>query len=94
MIELPSLVGTIRRMVSTGRTFMDILEALRRDDSFVLTPFNLMRVLNEALGIPMIEVRQMLEMFDPALHPVASVFEINDRGESLFAQFREANRSG
>lgn len=82
------MLDGIRSMVLMGATFMDVVEALRRDNSFVLTPLNLIRALKEALNIPMVDIREMFEMFDADLYPIVSVAEINERGESLFVCVR------
>ncbi|WP_328676401.1 hypothetical protein OG905_22380 [Streptomyces sp. NBC_00322] len=50
-----------------------MIETLRLDEEFRLTPLHLLRILDEAVGIPWTESRVLLEFSDPELRPFLTV---------------------
>lgn len=56
-------VRIFREMVTSGRRFSEIVKALQSSETFELTPFNLLRIAHEALGVPLTESRELFEAF-------------------------------
>ncbi|MEU3191852.1 hypothetical protein ABZ686_14695 [Streptomyces sp. NPDC006992] len=79
----------VRRMAIEGKSFTVIVADLCETESFAATPFNLMRVLYEALGADFHQARGMMEMYDASLSPLASAPEIDQAGEPLLSAYRE-----
>lgn len=73
-------------MAADGAGLLEMIEALRSDETFTLTPMRLLRVLDEALGIPWTDSRDLLEHFDPELRPLAPAEDIDRRFTALLEQ--------
>lgn len=63
----------IRRIAAEGAGLLAMIETLRLDEEFRLTPLHLLRILDEAVGIPWTESRVLLEFSDPELRPFLTV---------------------
>ncbi|MEV3993864.1 hypothetical protein AB0J57_33790 [Streptomyces sp. NPDC049837] len=74
-------------MATDGAGLLALIEALRRDDTFHLTPLHLLRVLDEAFGIPLPESRGLLEFFGPDLRPLVPEAEADRRAEALLSRY-------
>ncbi|WP_182885527.1 hypothetical protein [Microbispora sp. H10885] len=66
---MEGVAADVRQHISEGCRFIDLLSFLALNEFFKLTPLNLMRVLSEAIGLPMIESREMVSMFDENFSP-------------------------
>ena len=66
----------VRKSILEGCSIIDLVEFLRSTESFKLTPLNFMRVLNEAVGIQMLESRELISMFDSEMSPIVSTAEV------------------
>ena len=65
MSDVEETVETLRKMRAEGAGFLVMIEALRRDESFRLTPVRLMWVFQEAVGLPWPQFRDgLLEYLD------------------------------
>ncbi|WP_030910579.1 hypothetical protein [Streptomyces sp. NRRL F-5126] len=67
---MEALVADARKMILNGSSLIDLIDFLRSVESFKLTPLNFMRVLNEAVGIRMMESRRLVSMFDAEMEPI------------------------
>lgn len=81
-------IRIFRTMVTSGRGLSEIVAALHATNDFVLTPFNLLRIANDALGMSVTESRALLEPFDAEMNPTVSPHEIDRIGEAAFAAYR------
>jgi hypothetical protein len=79
----------LQRMVGAGATLSEIVEYLRRAETFVLTPFNFMRLCYEAFGMPLDESRRLLELFDADMRPIPPPATVDQVGDSVLASYRE-----
>ncbi|MET9667413.1 hypothetical protein ABZY19_18775 [Streptomyces sp. NPDC006475] len=77
----------IRRMAAEGAGLVAMIEMLRRDEDFRLTPLHLLRILGEGVGIPWTESRVLLEFFDPDLRPLVPEDEVDRRAEELLSPY-------
>ncbi|SDM31138.1 hypothetical protein SAMN05444921_106214 [Streptomyces wuyuanensis] len=77
----------VRRMATEGAGLLAVIEMLRNDAEFRLTPLHLLRILGEAVGVPWTESRVLLEFFDPELRPLVPEDEIERRAEELLAPY-------
>ncbi|MEV6784359.1 hypothetical protein [Streptomyces sp. NPDC051098] len=70
-----------------GAGFLVMIEALRRDESFRLTPLRLMWAVQEATGLPWMEFRDgLLEYLDDDLRPLVPEGEFERKAEELLAR--------
>jgi hypothetical protein len=81
-------VRTFKEMVTSGCGLTEIAESLRSSDTVVLTPFNLLRLAHEALGISLTESRTLLEAFDANMNPIVPSSEVDRIGDAVFAPYR------
>ncbi|MEU0719914.1 hypothetical protein ABZ498_22390 [Streptomyces lavendulocolor] len=82
-------VESIQRMAAEGAGLLAMIEALRDDDTFLLTPLRLMHALMEAFGMPLREARSLLEDLDPDLRPLPQVSdtEVDHKAEGLLSRY-------
>ncbi|MEU0741178.1 hypothetical protein [Streptomyces sp. NPDC006134] len=80
-------VENLRTMAAEGADLLAMVEALREDEAFRLTPLHLLRILDEAFGIPFRESRALLEIFDPGLRPLVPEAEVVRRSEAVLAPY-------
>ncbi|WP_405599176.1 hypothetical protein OG741_18245 [Streptomyces sp. NBC_01410] len=74
-------------MAAEGAGLLAMIETLRLDEEFRLTPLHLLRILDEAVGIPWTESRVLLEFFDPELRPLVPEDEVDRRAEALLSPY-------
>ncbi|MFE3329316.1 hypothetical protein [Streptomyces sp. NPDC059176] len=74
-------------MAAEGAGILAVIEMLRGEEGFRLTPLHLLRILDEALGIPWTESRALLEHFDPDLRPLDPPDEIDRRAGELLSRY-------
>lgn len=75
-------------MVMAGVALSKIVEFLRDEDEFVLTPFNFLMVFRQAVGVPMPDSRTMLEVFDADMNPLSSIGDVDRMGDRVLARYR------
>jgi hypothetical protein len=75
-------------MVRSGCRFSEVAEALRSIDAFKLTPFNLLRVAYEALGVPVTESRALLKAFGENMVPIEPAAEVDRIGDVVLGPYR------
>jgi hypothetical protein len=79
-----SVAGAVDRMVDSGCDLVELIEYLRAHETFRLSPLRLMRILDEAAGIPWTTYRREFgSMFDPDLRPLTSQAEIEARWQAV-----------
>ncbi|MFF4599768.1 hypothetical protein [Amycolatopsis sp. NPDC001319] len=79
-----SVAGAVDRMVHRGCDLVELIEFLRAHETFRLSPLNLMRILDDAAGIPWTITRaEFGSMFDPDLRPLTSQTEIEARWQAV-----------
>ncbi len=76
---MTALSDTVRKMALSGCSLTELLEFLRSDQSFKLTPLNFMRILGESLGMPMLQSREIISMVDPDFQPIVPASEFEAR---------------
>ncbi|MGW1492529.1 hypothetical protein [Streptomyces sp. NPDC002402] len=74
-------------MAAEGAGLLAMIETLRLDEEFRLTPLHLLRILDEAVGIPWTESRVLLEFFGPELRPLVPGDEVDHRAEALLSPY-------
>ncbi|MGK5532552.1 hypothetical protein [Streptomyces sp. URMC 129] len=77
-----------RRLARDGQDFTEVIAALRELDGFQLTPFNLLVILRQGLGITFLESPELLRLFDVELRPVAPAAEINRAANPFLVRYR------
>jgi hypothetical protein len=82
---MEEIAEEVRALTMANSPFLSIVGHLRSRPGFVLRPFNVVRVCSEALSIPWMEVRNMLDFFDQDMSPVASPDVIESQWERLLA---------
>ncbi|WP_433571985.1 hypothetical protein [Streptomyces sp. CA-251247] len=93
MSDVEETVETLRKMRAEGAGFLVMIEALRRDESFRLTPVRLMWVFQEAVGLPWPQFRDgLLEYLDDDLRPLVPEEEFERKAEELLG--RHVTREG
>jgi hypothetical protein len=85
-------VRAFKEMVTSGCGLTEIAESLRSSDTFVLTPFNLLRLAHEALGVSLTESRTLLEAFDANMNPIVPSSEVDRIGDAVFAPYRSGTQ--
>ncbi|RSM75739.1 hypothetical protein DL991_27060 [Amycolatopsis sp. WAC 01375] len=81
---MDSVAGAVDRMVQRGCDLVELIEFLRAHETFRLSPLTLMRILDDAAGIPWTTTRQEFgSMFDPDLRPLTSQTEIEARWQAV-----------
>ncbi|WP_133306054.1 hypothetical protein [Microbispora triticiradicis] len=80
---MEGVAADVRQRIHEGCRFVDLLSFLALDESFKLTPFNLMRVLSEAIGLSMIESREMVSMFDEKFYPLVPDADIEHQWRAI-----------
>ncbi|MEU6957020.1 hypothetical protein [Streptomyces sp. NPDC045714] len=60
----------MRQLAADGAGLLAMIEALRDNEGFTLTPLRLLLALDEAFGIPWTEARGLLVLLDPDLRPI------------------------
>ncbi|WP_240980828.1 MULTISPECIES: hypothetical protein [Streptomyces] len=91
-MDTDKTVENLRAMAAEGAGLLAMIEALRSDETFTLTPLHLLRVLNEAFGIPLRESRTLLEFFDPDLRPLVPDAEADRRAAAVLAPYVSRGR--
>jgi hypothetical protein len=77
-----------RDLVAAGASLSRIVTELAAVDGFTLTPFNLLRLANEAVGMSLTESRVLLEPFDERLAPLTSTTDVDRVGDQVLAPYR------
>lgn len=85
---MEQVADAVRDMVSSGCTLSQVVQYLREEVQFELTPFNLLRVFHEALGASLTDVRPLITPFDADMKPLLAVSETDRIGEGVFASYR------
>jgi hypothetical protein len=75
---------SLESLVDGGAPFADVVEYLSREFA-PLRPIDLLRVLQEQLGIPFTKSREILEFYNPDMSPAVGAEIINERGEAILA---------
>lgn len=70
----------IRKLAADGAGLLAMIEALRDNEGFTLTPLRLLLAFDKAFGIPWTEARDLLVLLDPDLRPIGPAGEV----EKLF----------
>lgn len=78
----------VRHMVQSGEPLSAIVERLRNEPMFVLTPFNFMMVLREASGVPLPVLQRLLDGFDSEMRPLSAVVELDLAADTLLKPYR------
>ncbi|KAA0931929.1 hypothetical protein [Streptomyces apricus] len=73
----------IRELAADGAGLLAMIEALRGDEGFTLTPLRLLLALDKALGIPWTEARDLLGLLDPDLRPIGPAEDVEKRFTAL-----------
>jgi hypothetical protein len=89
---MEQVTRVVRNMISSGRRLSEVVEYLRNENDFVLTAFNFLRVVHEALGASLTEVRPLLEPFDASMNPIVPISEMDHIGDEVFARYRESTQ--
>ena len=74
--------GSLEDLVEHGATFMEVVGYLSSTIS-PLRPIDLLRALQDQLGIPFVQARDVLQFFGPQMEPIADVGSINERGQAI-----------
>ncbi|MDT0347763.1 hypothetical protein [Streptomyces litchfieldiae] len=82
---MDTAIDEVRRLACEGKTFSEVIAALRELDSFTLTAFNLLHVLRESLGVPLHDTLDMLRFYDQDFRPTAPTEEIDQAGDRHLA---------
>ncbi|MEU6488753.1 hypothetical protein [Streptomyces sp. NPDC046887] len=82
-------VENLQGMAAEGAGLLTMIEALRKDDTFLLTPLRLMHALMEAFGMPLREARNLLEDLDPDLRPLPQVSEaeVEHKAQAVLSRY-------
>ncbi|MFG2608646.1 MULTISPECIES: hypothetical protein [Streptomyces] len=73
----------IRRLAADGAGLLAMIEALRDNEGFTLTPLRLLLALDKAFGIPWTEARDLLVLLDPDLRPIGPAGDVEKRFTAL-----------
>jgi hypothetical protein len=73
---METIAAEVRDLIVKRCSLAALLKFLESHDSFALTPFNFMRILHEASGIPMVKSRELISMLDPEMKPIVPIGEI------------------
>ncbi|MEU2160727.1 hypothetical protein QRN89_18890 [Streptomyces chengbuensis] len=93
MSDTDDAVRALRRLRAEGAGFSALIEALRRDDGFRLTPLRLMWAFQEAFGLPWVQFRDhLLECLGPDLRPLVPEEEVERRAEELLSRYMTRER--
>ena len=84
MVRVAGNVDSLESLVDGGASFTDVVDYLSRDLA-PLRPIDLLRVLQEQLGIPFTKSREILEFYNPDMSPTVDAEIINKRGETILA---------
>ncbi|MFI5621935.1 hypothetical protein ACIA03_00585 [Nocardioides sp. NPDC051685] len=66
-------------LVRQGAGFLDIVAFLRKRESGRITPFGVLAALQREANLSFVDARDVLEYFDPQMHPIADADEIEQR---------------
>lgn len=58
---------------------IELINILRDDEAFELTPLNFMRLLSEDLSVSFIQSRKLISLLTPEMRPLASPDEVEQQ---------------
>ncbi|MFI0421103.1 hypothetical protein [Spongiactinospora sp. 9N601] len=70
------VVAQARTLIEGRCSLSELLHFLKTRESLTLTPFNFLRVLHEAAGIPLTLSQELLEMLDCEMMPMEPSDEV------------------
>ncbi|MFJ9620754.1 hypothetical protein [Streptomyces sp. NPDC101181] len=73
----------MRKLAADGAGLLAMIEALRDNEGFTLTPLRLLLALDRAFGIPWTEARDLLVLLDPDLRPIGPAEHVEMRFTAL-----------
>ncbi|UFS96291.1 hypothetical protein [Nocardia huaxiensis] len=74
------------RRVATGDSLKSILEYVKSTEATAVNKMQIMRLLNEACGIPAMESRELLSLMDQSLEPLVVPADLERKWRALVAK--------
>ena len=85
---MEEVVRTVRGMILSGRSLTAVVTYLRGQAHVPFTAFNLLRILQDSVGVPLTEARSLLELFDREMNLVADRGTADKAGEQVLGPYR------
>jgi hypothetical protein len=80
-------VVNLKRAAEEGAGLLAMIQELRGDATFRLTPLQFVRALIEAFGMPLPEALTLLEGLDPDLWPLVPAAEVDRRAAAVLSRY-------
>ncbi|MGA5421043.1 hypothetical protein [Streptomyces lavendulocolor] len=77
----------LKRAAEEGAGLLAMIQDLRDDATFMLTPLQFVRALIEAFGMPLPEALTLLEGLGPDLWPLVPAAEVDRRAETVLSRY-------
>lgn len=76
-------------LIQQGAAFLDIVAYLRDRESGRITPFGVLAALQREANVSFAGARDVLEYFDPQMHPIVDAGEIERRWAEIVGRTGE-----
>ncbi|SFC24995.1 hypothetical protein [Streptomyces aidingensis] len=85
---MEEVIEEVRRIIAQGGPFTEILATLRDSEAVDFKAIMVIYVLREAVGMPIVEAREIIARLDADLHPLVSAEDLDTTAERYLAPYR------